>query len=176
VKPWFIFDSLIFISGGSLYIYSYNTISTRSFSPGTLSTLRVFRVIRVSFALQCTLCQYVFNNLADDALFSLQHVASSSFQHVGFLSSRWLSFFKTCLVSYKCNALVTYKRTLNQCKKGVWSFASVVSLLMFSYAGVGMLLMQCSGVNSESSNTVNFDTMCATIGHFSFRHYASLFL
>ena len=42
---------------------------------------------------------------------------------------------------------------------GVWRFASVVSLIMYAYAGLGMILMQCSGVNSEHSNTVNFDSM-----------------
>ncbi len=42
---------------------------------------------------------------------------------------------------------------------GVWRFASVVSLIMYGYAGLGMILMQCSGVNSEHSNTVNFDSM-----------------
>ena len=42
---------------------------------------------------------------------------------------------------------------------GVWRFASVVSLIMYGYAGLGMILMQSSGVNSEHSNTVNFDSM-----------------
>lgn len=30
---------------------------------------------------------------------------------------------------------------------------------MYCYAGLGMIFMQCSGVNSENSNIVNFDSM-----------------
>jgi hypothetical protein len=36
--------------------------------------------------------------------------------------------------------------------------------LIYTYAGLGMILMQCSGVNSEYSNTVNFDSMCTSTG------------
>jgi hypothetical protein len=55
-----------------------------------------------------------------------------------------------------------------RCSPGVWSFASVVSLCIYIYAGVGVILMQCSGVNSENSASVNFDSMYVP---FSFSRY-----
>jgi hypothetical protein len=48
---------------------------------------------------------------------------------------------------------------------GVMSFAGAVGLLIYTYAGIGTNLMLCSGVNSEASDTVNFDSMCAFTGH-----------
>ena len=47
-KFWIIFDTFIFFSGCALYISQYTSKALSvSLDPGTLSTLRVFRVIRV---------------------------------------------------------------------------------------------------------------------------------
>lgn len=47
-KFWIIFDGFIFLSGCALYISQYTSKALSvDLSPGTLSTLRVFRVIRV---------------------------------------------------------------------------------------------------------------------------------
>ena len=45
-KPWIVFDALVVVSSSSLYIYQYQTTST-DLSPGSVSTLRIFRVVRV---------------------------------------------------------------------------------------------------------------------------------
>jgi hypothetical protein len=84
--------------------------------------------------------------LADATILPLQHVASSAFQHHDIRPSRRES---------PNNLFFFFDRVMS----GVWRFASVVSLIMYAYAGLGMILMQCSGVNSEHSNTVNFDSM-----------------
>jgi hypothetical protein len=47
-KFWIIFDGFIFLSGCALYISQYTSKSLSvKLDPGTLSTLRVFRIIRV---------------------------------------------------------------------------------------------------------------------------------
>jgi hypothetical protein len=45
-KPWIVFDALVVVSSSSLYIYQHETTST-DLSPGSVSTLRIFRVVRV---------------------------------------------------------------------------------------------------------------------------------
>ena len=70
--------------------------------------------------------------------------------------SQVTSVFKFSLAPRICNELRSY--TIPRIP-GVWSFASVVSLLIYCYAGLGMIFMQCSGVNSENSDAVNFDSM-----------------
>jgi hypothetical protein len=47
---------------------------------------------------------------------------------------------------------------------GVISFAVAVGLLIYTYASIGINIMLCSGVHSEISGTVNFDSMCAFTG------------
>ena len=47
---------------------------------------------------------------------------------------------------------------------GVISVVGAVGLLIYAYAGIGTNLMLCSGVHSEISGTVNFDSMCDFTG------------